>query len=85
MCLYVCGHGNRYFLTIPVSLSVRESYLPLLIMPGRSPKRKDIPPRISMKDPRGQKTGSDYRLVIVLGGAIILAIAIIVAIMWTTR
>jgi len=30
------------------------------------------------------KTGSDYRLVIVIGAALILAIAIIVAIMWTT-
>ena len=72
------------FLTIPVYLSIRESYLPLLIMPGRSPKRKDTPPKKSMKDQRDQKTGSDYRLVIVLGGAIVIAIAIIVAIMWTT-
>ena len=33
---------------------------------------------------RDVKTGSDYRLVVVLGAALILAIAIIVAIMWTT-
>jgi hypothetical protein len=33
---------------------------------------------------KDSKTGSDYRLVIVLGAALILAITIIVAIMWTT-
>ena len=76
---------NMFFLTIPVYLSVRESYLPLLIMPGRSPKRKDILPKKSMKNQSDQKSGSDYRLVIVLGGAIILAIVIIIAIMWTNR
>jgi hypothetical protein len=73
------------FLRIPVSLSVSESYLPLLIMPGRSPKRKDSFTKKSMKNQSNLKSGSDYRLVIVLGGAIILAIAIIIAIMWTTR
>jgi hypothetical protein len=54
-------------------------------MPRPSPKRKDNTPKKSMKDKRDQNTGSDYRLVIVLGSALILAIAIIVAIMWTTR
>ena len=54
-------------------------------MPRPSPKRKDTIPKKSMKDTRDQNTGSDYRLVIVLGSALILAIAIIVAIMWTTR
>ena len=54
-------------------------------MPGRSPKRKDILPKKSMKNQSDQKSGSDYRLVIVLGGAIILAIVIIIAIMWTNR
>ena len=73
------------FLTIPVCLSIRESYLTLLIMPGRSPKRKDTTPKKSMKDKRDQNTGSDYRLVIVLGGSLVLAIAIIGVIMWTTR
>lgn len=72
-------------LTIPVSLSVGESNLPLLIMPGRSPKRKDIPPKKSMKNQSDQNSPSDYRFVIVLVGAIVLSIAIIVAIMWTTR
>ncbi len=38
-----------------------------------------------MKDKRDQNNGSDYRLVIVLGSALVLAIAIIVAIMWTSR
>ena len=38
-----------------------------------------------MKNQSDQKSGSDYRLVIVLGGAIILAIVIIIAIMWTNR
>lgn len=33
---------------------------------------------------KDSKTSSDYRFVIVLGAALILAIAIIVAIMWTT-
>ena len=54
-------------------------------MPGHSPKRKDILPKKSMKNQSDQKSGSDYRLVIVLGGAIILAIVIIIAIMWTNR
>jgi hypothetical protein len=54
-------------------------------MPGRSPKRKDTPPKKSMKDKIDQKSGSDYRLVIVFGSALVLAIAIIVAIMWTSR
>ena len=54
-------------------------------MPGRSPKRKDTTPKKSMKDKRDQNTGSDYRLVIVLGGSLVLAIAIIGVIMWTTR
>jgi len=77
--------GIMYFFIIPVSLSVNESYRPLLIMYGRSPKRKDILPKKSMKNHSELKSGSDYRLVIVLGGAIILAILIIIAIMWTTR
>jgi len=64
---------------------VRESYLILLIMPGRSPKRKDTSPKKSLIDKKDQNTDSDYRLVIVLGSALVLAIAIIVAIMWTTR
>jgi hypothetical protein len=38
-----------------------------------------------MKDVRNKKTGSDYRFVIVLGGAIILAIAIICAILLTAQ
>ena len=54
-------------------------------MPGRSPKRKDILPKKSLKDKIDPNTGSDYRLVIVLGSALFLAIAIIVTIMWTTR
>jgi len=54
-------------------------------MPRRSPKRKDILPKKSMKDKTDQDSGSDYRLVIVLGSALVLAIAIIIAIMWTTR
>jgi hypothetical protein len=36
-----------------------------------------------MMDQRSPETGSDYRLAIVLGGAIILAIAIIIAVMWS--
>ena len=54
-------------------------------MPGRSPKRKDTSPKKSLIDKKDQNTDSDYRLVIVLGSALVLAIAIIVAIMWTTR
>jgi hypothetical protein len=54
-------------------------------MPGRSPKRKDTPPKKSMKYKKDQNTGSDYRLVIVLGSALVLAIALIVAIMWISR
>jgi hypothetical protein len=54
-------------------------------MPGQSPKRKDTSPRNRIKDQSGSKTGSDYRLILVLGGAIVIAIAIIVAIMLTTR
>ena len=38
-----------------------------------------------MKDKTDPDSGSDYRLVIVLGSALVLAIAIIIAIMWTTR
>jgi hypothetical protein len=53
-------------------------------MPGRSPKRKDLPQKRSHKGQTDETPGSDYRLVIVLGGAIILAIAIIVAVMGTT-
>ena len=54
-------------------------------MAGRSPKRKDISPKNRMTDKQGPKTGSDYRLAVVLVAAIILAIAIIFAIMLTTR
>lgn len=38
-----------------------------------------------MKDKKNLNTGSDYRLVIVLGSALVLAIVIIIAIMWTSR
>ena len=53
-------------------------------MPGRSPKRTDTSPK-SRKTEDKVKTDSDYRLIIVLGGALIIAIAIIVVIMWTPR
>jgi hypothetical protein len=52
-------------------------------MPRRSPKRKDTPPKKSMEGSADLKSGSDYRLIIVLGGAVLLAIAIIVVILWT--
>jgi hypothetical protein len=52
-------------------------------MAGRSPKRKDINPKEKMKNRPNQKSGSDYRLAVVLGGAIILAIAIICAVLLT--
>ena len=52
-------------------------------MPGPSPKRKQTPLKKSMTDQKSKEAGSDYRLVIVLGGAIILAIAIIIAVMWS--
>lgn len=52
-------------------------------MPGPSPKRKQTLLKKSMMDQKSPETGSDYRLVIVLGGAIILAIAIIIAVMWS--
>ncbi|MDP3396161.1 MAG: hypothetical protein Q8S57_05800 [Methanoregula sp.] len=54
-------------------------------MPRPSPKRKDTSPKKSMKDKKNLNTGSDYRLVIVLGSALVLAIVIIIAIMWTSR
>jgi len=54
-------------------------------MPRPSPKRKDTSPKKSVIDKKDQNTSSDYRLVIVLGSALVLAIAIIIAIMWTTR
>ncbi len=52
-------------------------------MPGPSPKRKQNPLKKSLTDQRSPETRSDYRLVIVLGGAILLAIAIIIAVMWS--
>jgi hypothetical protein len=72
---------NLFF---PISLSFRESYLALPIMPGRSPKRTDNHPRKSLNHGSTLETGSDYRLVIVLGSALVLAIAIIIAIFSTT-
>lgn len=53
-------------------------------MPGLSPKRKNTSPKKSMDDLKDKNTGSDYRLAIVLGGAIVIAIVIIILIMWTT-
>jgi len=61
----------------------REILLNEIIMAGRSPKRKDINPKEKMKNRPNQKSGSDYRLAVVLGGAIILAIAIICAVLLT--
>jgi hypothetical protein len=54
-------------------------------MAGRSPKRKDTTPRKSMNVQKNVKTDSDFRLVIVLGAALILAITIIVVILLTTK
>jgi hypothetical protein len=53
-------------------------------MPKRSPKRTDTSPK-SRKTEDDVKTDSDYRLIIVLGGALVLAILIIVGIMWISR
>ena len=53
-------------------------------MPGRSPKRKGTARKDSRKEGRNLKTASDDRLFIVLGGAILIAIAVIGAIYWTT-
>jgi hypothetical protein len=53
-------------------------------MAGRSPK-KDPLPKSRMIDKNDPKTDSDYRLVIVLVAAIVLAIAIIFTIMLTTQ
>jgi hypothetical protein len=54
-------------------------------MPKRSPKQKDISQKKNVQEKTGPKIDSDYRLVIVLGSALILAIVIIIAIMWTSR
>jgi hypothetical protein len=54
-------------------------------MAGRSPKQKRPFSKENMKDRRNTNTGSDYRLVMVLGGAVIIAIAIIVAVMLTSQ
>ncbi|MFA6225588.1 MAG: hypothetical protein WC620_05255 [Methanoregula sp.] len=54
-------------------------------MPGHSPKRKDSPPKNRIINKNDEKTGSDYRLFIVLLAAIVLAIVIIFTIMLTTQ
>jgi len=56
-----------------------------LFMPRRSPKQKDISHKKNVQEKTGPKIDSDYRLVIVLGSALVLAIVIIIAIMWTSR
>lgn len=53
-------------------------------MAGRSPKRTDTTPKSRMIDKKNPGD-SDYRLVIVLLAAIVLAIAIIFTIMLTTQ
>jgi hypothetical protein len=54
-------------------------------MAGRSPKRNDTTPKNRIIDKKDLKADSDYRLVIVLVAAIVLAIAIIFTIMLTTQ
>ncbi|MEI7857659.1 MAG: hypothetical protein WCH85_09170 [Methanomicrobiales archaeon] len=54
-------------------------------MAGRSPKRTDTTPKSRIIDKKNPGDDSDYRLVIVLLAAIVLAIAIIFTIMLTTR
>ena len=54
-------------------------------MPKRSPKPTDTAPKNRKTDVNDSKTDSDYRLVIVLGGALVIAIIVIVAIMWISR
>jgi hypothetical protein len=82
---YACGDWNHSFKKNPVSLSFQKSHLPSLIMPGHSPKRKDSPPKNRIINKNDEKTGSDYRLFIVLLAAIVLAIVIIFTIMLTTQ
>ena len=52
-------------------------------MPGPSPKRKDLLKKSTTPE-KNLKDGSDYRLILVLGGALALAIVIIVAVLLTT-